>query len=54
MPTGEIKKLHKESGASIEKIETMWSKLQKEADKNKVNNKYAYAVGTLEKIYGKK
>jgi septation ring formation regulator EzrA len=55
MPNAEIKKLHKISGKSEEKIENMWEKLKKEADNNqKVNNKYAYTNGTLEKIYGKK
>lgn len=55
MPTGEIKKLHKESGKSTKEIENTWHKLQKEAEKNsKISNKYAYSTAVLEKIYSKK
>ncbi len=55
MPTGEMKKLSRESGKSVEKIESVGEKLKKEAEKNsKVHNKYAYEIGTLEKIFNKK
>ena len=50
MPNALVKKISKQTGQSEEKLEEIWQKAIIEAKKNKIEDEYAYAVGTLEKV----
>lgn len=50
MPNNLIQKIHQEKNISINKLEKIWDNAILQAEKNNINNKYAYATFILEKI----
>ncbi len=54
MPSDLIKKIHKKTNISTQKLEGVWDKAIANAEKNNINNKYAYATAVLEKVVSAK
>lgn len=54
MPSSLINKIHNQTGIKTEKLEREYQNLEKEATKNKADNKFAYATGIIEKMTGYK
>lgn len=54
MPNNLIEKINKETNISIQELEKIWDNAIINAEKNKINNKYAYATAVLEKVVGAK
>ncbi len=50
MPNNLIEKISKEKNISVEKLEKIWNNAILQAEKNNINNKYAYATAILEKV----
>lgn len=50
MPNTLIKKIHEQSGEKSSKLEKEYKQLEKEAEKNKATNKFAYATSVIEKM----
>ena len=51
MPNNIIKSIHEQTGIKANKLESEYKKLEKEAEKNKATNKFAYATAIIEKMH---
>ena len=50
MPNALIKKIHQQNGVKTSKLEHEYKQLEREAEKNHVTNKFAYATAVEMKI----